>query len=234
MTAPLRHDGNAGRSDTDPGGDRWRTFSRAIDLERTWLGERKDVRLTLADIESGAPPATPAVDPYWTYGMAPGDDQRGHLSWMRGGDEPWRRENRLLCDMDRDIMQHALEPLCQAHLGMAVTDFAGYWEDHSVSAAHVLLKLWAARHEESAAPPSELHRTALHMALHSLPGAQPEFQDFIERYLRTVLHEWRAIGRHPGEAWVEQTMAIVRSNHSGNTAGRELDRQEDALLDDPD
>ncbi|MFD3577137.1 NACHT domain-containing protein [Streptomyces sp. NPDC058644] len=213
----------------------WRTFGRTLALERTWLEELKDVRITLADIDSGTAPVAPAIDPYWTYGIEPGSDQRGHVSWMRGDEEPWRRETHLLCDMDRDILQHALEPLCEAGLGMAVTDFAGYWEDHSVSAAHVLLGLWAARHAGSApAPPSELHRVALHVALHSLPGSEPEFQDFIERYLRSVLHEWRAIGHDPGEAWIEQTMAIVRTNHSGNTAGPELDRQESALMGDPD
>ncbi|MGW5864950.1 NACHT domain-containing protein [Streptomyces sp. NPDC055239] len=213
----------------------WRTLRHALALERTWLGEFKDIRVTLAEIDSGTDPVTPAVDPYWTYGMAPGSDQRGHLSWMRSDEEPWRRETHLLCDMDRDILQHALEPLCDAGLGMAVTDFVGYWEDRCVSAAQVLLQLWTARPDGSASDrPAELHRTALHIALHSLPGSEIEFQDFIERYLRTVLHEWRAIGRHPGETWIEQTMAIIRTNYSGNTAGRELDRQASALLDDPD
>ncbi|MGW6271731.1 NACHT domain-containing protein [Streptomyces sp. NPDC055060] len=212
----------------------WRTLGRTLALERTWLGELKDVRVTLADIGSGTPPAAPAVDPYWTYGMAPGSDQRGHLSWMRGGEEPWRRDTHLLCDMDRDVLQHSLDPLCEAGLGMAVTDFAGYWEDHCVSAAHALLQLWAARRDGPVTAPSELHRNTVHIALHSLPGSEPEFQDFIERYLRTVLHEWRDMGRHPGEAWIERTMAIVRTNRSGNTAGSELDRQTDALVDGPD
>ncbi|MEV8317691.1 hypothetical protein AB0Q95_26325 [Streptomyces sp. NPDC059900] len=213
----------------------WPMLGRVLSLERTWLDGRRDVLVTLTDIASGNPPATPAVDPYWTYDIEPSSDERGRVSWMRSLEEHWRRDTHLLCDTDRDILQHALEPLCQAGLGMAVTDFAGYWEERCISAAHALLQLWTARHEGPAPErPPELHRIALHIALHSLPGSESDFQDFIERYLRTVLREWRAIGRDPGEAWIEQTMAIVRTNRSGNTAGRDLDRQARALLDEPD
>ncbi|OKH99091.1 hypothetical protein A6A06_26260 [Streptomyces sp. CB02923] len=210
----------------------WDTFGRALSLERTWLEDLKDIRVrwSLPDYEAAHVPA-PAVDPYWTYGMAPLSEQRGHLSWMRGGHEPLRQETFLLCDTDRDVLQHALEPLCEAGLGYSITDFTGYWESHCLSAANALLALWTAQHEDADAPqPSDLHRTAVTIALHSLPGAEPEFQDFIERYLRTVLHQWRAMGRYPSEEWVERTMALIRTNYSGNTAGQELERQARVLF----
>ncbi|MET9387718.1 hypothetical protein ABZY09_43665 [Streptomyces sp. NPDC002928] len=210
----------------------WRSFGQALVLQRVWSGQLKDVRLTLAAMEPETQGTEPAVDPYWTYGIAPGSEQRGHLSWMRDRHEDLRRETLLLCDKDRDIFQHALEPLCRAGLGMAITDFTGYWEDHCLSAAHALLGLWAARHEQlDTTEPSDLHRTAITIALHSLPGSEVEFQEFIERYLRTVIHEWRAMGRDPGEEWLLRTMAVVRNNHSGNTAHRQLARQTRLLFD---
>ncbi|MFC8127393.1 NACHT domain-containing protein [Streptomyces sp. NPDC057302] len=217
----------------------WRTFSMAICLERTWSEQRdeqfKDIYLSLAPIYSEMRPPAPAVDPYWTYGIAPGSEERGRMSWLRHGHEPMRRETYLLCDRDRDVLQHDLEPLCDAGLGTAISNFTGYWDDRCVSAAHALLQLWAARGQGPApAEPSSPHRTAITVALHSLPGALPEFQDFIERYLRTVVHEWHATGRHPGEAWLDGVMAIVRTNHPGQTAGRELDRHARTLFDDTD
>ncbi|MFD9903450.1 NACHT domain-containing protein [Streptomyces sp. NPDC059063] len=206
----------------------WSTLMWTVGLERVWSGELRDVRLTVADPYETAP----AIDPYWTYDTAPGSADRGHRSWMHDSHEPSRRETHLLCDRERDVLQHALEPLCEAGLGMALTDFAGYWEDRCPSAAHALLALWAARERDpETTGPSELHRTALTIALHSLPGSEPQFQEFIERYLRTVVHEWRALGRHPGEEWLRRAMEIVRRNESGNTAGRELDRHAGPLYD---
>ncbi|MEU5951433.1 hypothetical protein [Streptomyces sp. NPDC047525] len=219
---------------TDEG---WRTFSWSIDLERTWSEQRseqfKDIQISVAARDSEVHPTIPAVDPYWTYGIAPDSEARGHLSWFRQGHEAMRRETLLLCDRDRDVLQHALEPLCAAGLGTAINNFTGYWEDHCLSGAHALLQLWLTR-QETPAGPSAPHRTAITVALHSLPGAQPEYQDFLERYLRTVVHEWHTMDRHPGEAWLERTMAIIRTNRSGQTAGRELDRHARTLFDDPD
>ncbi|GAA1886755.1 hypothetical protein GCM10009837_05430 [Streptomyces durmitorensis] len=122
----------------------------------------------------------------WTYGIAPDSEARGRMSWLRHEHAPMRRETFLLCDRDRDVLQHALEPLCDAGLGRAIGNFTGYWDDRCVSAAHALLQLWAAREQgPDPAEPSSPHRTAVTVALHSLPGALPEFQVYIERYLRT-------------------------------------------------
>ncbi|MEV0523672.1 hypothetical protein AB0I66_09615 [Streptomyces sp. NPDC050439] len=216
----------------------WSTFSRAIDLERTWSElhsvQYKDIRISLAAMDSEVLPTAPAVDPYWTYGIGPGSEQRGDMSWLRHGHESMRRETFLLCDRDRDVLQHGLEPLCAAGLGTAISNFTGYWDDRCVSAAHALLDLWVAREQGcDPAEPTSPHRTAITVALHSLPGGLAEFQEYIERYLRAVVHEWHATGRHPGEAWLDEIMTIIRTDLPGHVAGHELDVHAGALFDDP-
>ncbi|GAA4601959.1 hypothetical protein BJY16_004079 [Actinoplanes octamycinicus] len=117
----------------------WSSLVAAIDLERCWTGEHREIRLRLA----AGPAAPPRVDPNWTFAVPPGSPERSGYAATYHNVHPdqLRREKNLLCDVGDDVVQHALEPL-SSRLGVAVNTFVRWWDDAAPSAMHALLDLW--------------------------------------------------------------------------------------------
>ncbi|XVU22330.1 NACHT domain-containing protein [Actinoplanes sp. CA-054009] len=115
--------------------DEWSGISKVLDLERTWEGEERGFRLSLARGEVSPPP----VDPAWTYGL-PYTDGRRDVYAQHGAPQLIRKEY-LQCGNLDDVLMHTVEPLFD-RLGEAVNLYLGFPRTGYVSAAHLLMRVW--------------------------------------------------------------------------------------------
>jgi hypothetical protein len=131
----------------------WAGLIKAINLDRTWDGGRRDFVLRPGETTWESPRGP---DPYWTYNRGPEDaDRRRGLpfGFARHINDSWlRAQARLLCDADDDTLIHALAPLA-GDLSHAISIFHCHWPEQgrAVSAANALITLWLTSNMDSAA-----------------------------------------------------------------------------------
>lgn len=175
--------------------DNWTSFVSALHLERVWDGERRDIRLMI----KGQEIEQEEVDLYWTFGIGPGDAERGRKFWMVNNAAAMRRESRFVCDRFDDLMAHAMEPFA-GELGMVWTSFAALWPDRCISAAHALVRMWML--SAQGAPASELtlaYETCLDIANSELTPWDEISKD---RYLFLVARQFTYDASRLPESWV--------------------------------
>ncbi|MCX5202953.1 hypothetical protein OG897_16030 [Streptomyces sp. NBC_00237] len=122
----------------------WTEYALALDVRRTWVGDRRELTVTPLSTE---PPEPSPVDPYWVYGHAPTDQrQTDRMAWWRNGSRE-ARHKMVVADVSHDeVLRHALDPFFR-HLGGALDTFYGEAEGgYASSVAHDLLEVWLTSH----------------------------------------------------------------------------------------
>lgn len=170
------------RSQLDPEG--WTSLVDTLALRRVFDADGdRDVELSIDDGTFETPP----VDPYWTYGMAPGHSDRGALAFTYSGQDPaWqRRKAHFLCGINDDVLQHALEPIAAA-FGPAIHTFAAWSPEASWSAIHALLDVWTVPVRQATEAEREAaYERCAHIAAHDFPPWNPEVK---RAYATLLLH----------------------------------------------
>ncbi|KUL33376.1 hypothetical protein ADL15_17960 [Actinoplanes awajinensis subsp. mycoplanecinus] len=110
--------------------DAWTSVVEMVSLERTWEGDRRDLRLSLYSAS-----VAPALDLGWTFDVRPA----GAFTLPDLHPEQLRLKSYFQCSVLDDMVHHALEPLV-THLPLTVSTVAG---DGAHSAAHLLLRILA-------------------------------------------------------------------------------------------
>jgi hypothetical protein len=175
--------------------ENWASLVAALVLNRVWDEARQDVVLTAAHENLPVPP----VDPYWTHDYAPNSEYRGHIAWQAGDFDVVRREGHFLCDLQYDAMMHALEPLADA----TIRAFAGHWDDHCVSAAHALIRLWVASGvQKDTAELTKAYDDCLTITLYPYGFWDSEME---ERYRELVLRQITLDKNRLPEVWRQKT-----------------------------
>ncbi|GIE90632.1 hypothetical protein SAMN06264365_12146 [Actinoplanes regularis] len=172
--------------------DGWDSLTDALALERIWVDRRRDVRVWLDDGTF----ASPEIDPYWTFDIAPGSSTRGSTGFAYSnlhGDK-LRRKAYLQCGLLDDVSQLALEPVVTS-LSSSVNTIVAWWPEHSTSAARALLELMMN-------PSPDAYRLAADIATHDFPPWRDEEQD---RYQALVLNQLAA-GRAATPALVAEIL----------------------------
>ncbi|GLY04208.1 hypothetical protein [Actinoplanes sp. NBRC 101535] len=113
----------------------WISLTETIELDRIWSGGRRDLRLAALPHRSTR---IKPVDVFWTLDISPDRADRADLVSRRNNLSPasLRQTATFAVSSATDVTQHTVEPL-YTNLGFAVTSFVG-----SVSAAHLLMRLW--------------------------------------------------------------------------------------------
>ena len=161
----------------------WNGLMETLAVDRKWHGDRRYLRLRLARDEV----EDLDIDPYWTYAfhVDPRDRHAGS-SWTWSTYANQRRKNYFLCHHSGDAPAHALEPL-SSELGATIQTFADTGQDHPVSAANALIKLWLTARQDSA--PADLaaaYTTCLRIAIYAFSPLDADTRD---KYRALVLRQ---------------------------------------------
>ncbi|GHA14206.1 hypothetical protein GCM10010329_41370 [Streptomyces spiroverticillatus] len=121
----------------------WTEYALALDVRRTWVGDRRELTVTPLSTE---PPQPDPVDPYWVYNHPPsGQVQRAARSWWRSGSRE-ARHKMVVADVSHDeVLRHALDPFF-LRFGGALDTFYGAAGGYASSMAHDLLEIWLTSH----------------------------------------------------------------------------------------
>jgi hypothetical protein len=134
--------------------EEWRALAGRLNLERTWHGEGRDIRVRLnddsePDLWEGPPVRPPqdprAVNPYWSYGYAPGSEGRRYIGWLYTSPDTVAQDAHLRCDIGTDALLHMAQTLEELGLGLALTSYLVLPDGEAVSAARLLFHLWKDR-----------------------------------------------------------------------------------------
>ncbi|WP_435210377.1 NACHT domain-containing protein [Streptomyces sp. bgisy034] len=190
--------------------EEWRALASRLSLERTWHGEGRDIRVRLdddlePDLWEGLPvhptedPRT--VNPYWSYGYAPGSEGRRYIGWLFTSPDTVAQDAHLRCDIGTDALLHMAQALEELGLGLALTSYVVLPDGQAVSAARLLFQLWNIAGDFSA-----VHRDAVRATLHSFA---PDATDFTKRYLTAVLRQWELAGHPVPQDWVDRVHRLI-------------------------
>ncbi|MFJ2743390.1 NACHT domain-containing protein [Streptomyces sp. NPDC087440] len=121
----------------------WTEFALALDVQRTWVGDRRELTVTPLLTE---PPQPDPIDPYWVYNHPPSSSlQRNDQAWWRNGSRE-ARHKMVVADVSHDeVLRHALDPFFR-YFGAALDTFHGAAGGYASSMAHDLLELWLTSH----------------------------------------------------------------------------------------
>lgn len=193
------------RSQLPPDG--WAWLASSLNFRRAGAAGSRDILVGPIQDE----PAHQPIDPYWSFDQQERGENDNGWSWVRTDYEATRRESYLLCETDQDALIHALEPF-ENGLVSAISTFAGYWDDHCVSAAHALIRLLTASGMQvSTAELAEAYDDCIHIALHAFAPFDKEnearYRDIL---LRQLGHDKN---RLPG-VWREETRKKLETHRS--------------------
>ena len=126
----------------------WSGLLSAIEVDRIWDGEKRDVILRPTEKGSEHLQSVRKFDPYWTHNRiwerrpSPGNPE-SYSIWVPFSERQLIDQAWFICDENDDALVHALEPLAE-ELGVAINTFHSYGSDpeHAVSAVNALLTLW--------------------------------------------------------------------------------------------
>jgi hypothetical protein len=186
------------RSQLPPEG--WTGLVETLALDRRWHGDQRYIRLRLSQGKA----ENIDVDPYWMYAFCvePWNRHTGY-SWTYSTYGHQRLKNHFLCHHSGDALAHALDPLA-AELGVAIQTFSDCGQDHPVSAANALIRLWITAGQDST--PSDLmaaYAACFQIALRAFSPLDTEARD---KYRTLVLHQLAADRSRLPEAWLETMM----------------------------
>jgi hypothetical protein len=161
----------------------WTGLVETLAADRKWNGDRRYLRLRLAPDED----ESPDIDPYWTFAFHIGPrDRHPGSSWTWSTYAHQRRKNYFLCHHSSDAPAHALDPI-GTELGATIQTFADTGQDHPVSAANALIKLWLTAGLDSA--PADLitaYATCLRIAMRAFSPLDTDTRD---KYRAVVLRQ---------------------------------------------
>ncbi|MFI6496041.1 NACHT domain-containing protein [Nonomuraea typhae] len=106
-------------------------MATAIGAERVWTRKGRDLRIRIA-----SPALEAKVNPLWSLGADPASPAVGYQTYKRHS--VISRENRFTCDLDLDLLTHALEPLRERYPD-ALSSFTALGDGRCVSLANLLL-----------------------------------------------------------------------------------------------
>ena len=161
----------------------WTGMVETLAMDREWDGDQRYIRLRPA--QAGA--VELEVDPYWTFAfyVEPRERRPGY-SWTYSTYAHQNRKNYFLCHHSGDVLAHALDPIT-VDLGAAVQTFMDDGQDHPVSAAHALIRLWfTAAQDCSPADLAAAHTACLRIALHAFSPLDTDARD---KYRGLILHQ---------------------------------------------
>ncbi|MFE0256429.1 NACHT domain-containing protein [Streptomyces sp. NPDC059010] len=190
--------------------EEWRALADRLSLERVWHGEGRDITIRLEnapepDLWEGPPLLSTedprAVNPYWSYGYAPGSDGRRYIGWLHTSPDAVAWDAHLRCDTGTDALLHLAQSLEELGLGLALTSYVVLTDGEAVSAARLLFRLWSTDGNFSA-----VHREAVRAALY---GFDPDATHFIKRYLAAVLRQWELSGNPVPQEWVDRAHGLI-------------------------
>jgi hypothetical protein len=210
----------------------WEGLIRTLELHREWDGDRRTLRLH-ARGETELP--TTYSDPYWTYKYSPSHEYRqfnhpkDRFAWVHTNMVELSMQSHFLCDINSDVMMHALEPFSEC-LGAAVTTFHDYYsQGYPVSAANALIKLWITASQEKR--PDELasaYNACLRIAI---DGFAPYDVETRKHFRVLILRQMAAdIHRLPSDWLRHATGQIEKAGTLTTQEGPELVRMATELL----
>jgi NACHT N-terminal Helical domain 7 len=187
----------------------WTGMIETLTFDRGWDGDQRYFRLRLTQDE----PENIKVDPYWTYAFCvePWNRHQGH-SWTYSTYEHQCLKNRILCQHSVDALSHALEPMA-SELGVAIQTFSDCGQDHPVSAANALIRLWIASGQDST--PADLaaaYAACLQIAMRAFSALDAEARD---KYRTLILRQLAADRPRLPESWIDNMMAQLSSQSAG-------------------
>jgi hypothetical protein len=116
----------------------WLNLVRALDLQRCWVDEERDVIIRWT---ADQPSTSPLPDLYWTYEKAPDHEMRGHSSWMYEDFPSLSRILNLPCGYEEELLLNAVAPLV-SDLSMSLMTVVGHRQDRAESPANGLIRMW--------------------------------------------------------------------------------------------
>jgi hypothetical protein len=133
-----------------------------LSLERTWNGDRREIRLTLHNDNS----PEPTTDLYWTTLINPDHGTRGSTIWSHANTDYLWRVRHFVCDYGDDLPAAALDTL-RRRCGPTITTIHGLWPDRAISPADALIALMLARIDTTDTRELiQAYETCLTIALH--------------------------------------------------------------------
>lgn len=182
--------------------DGWHSVVDTLSLKRTLSDDQRDLIITL----TSRPPSPTQLDPYWIYNEETGAVGRGNSDWQYHDSDSILRQSQFHADSSLDLLTHALEPFTP-EFGVAITTFAGYWPDRSLSAAQALIKVWLLSSQRS--DPDRLtpaYDDCLEIGTHGFSTGQSIIQD---RYLFLVLRQLAADSHRLPKQWLDTALRRV-------------------------
>lgn len=157
--------------------EEWSGLIATIAVRRVWVGERRDVRLSLED-GTFTPEWT---DLRWTYNVAPGDStSSAPVRWAGHMPERLDRKANFTAGKSNDMMSHALEPVGYAFPSLANTLFP-VDSGRLVSATHALLTtLFAPVRGNDAKSTAYSDLVAVARRVTVLKQFNPEYEGFLK------------------------------------------------------
>ncbi|MER5400641.1 hypothetical protein [Streptomyces sp. NPDC002599] len=209
--------------------EEWAAFAAMINVQRVWRDGRRDVLIRRRGPSGGWIPlddtttdprqraVTYELDPFWTNGWPPGDDNRVFIGWRHRLPDLLEHESYLLCDEATDMLLSTAQALYEAGIGEAVPSYGRLPDDSAESAARALLRTFTAGEDFT-----DAHRASLWIALNCLNPSAPEFT---HPYLDLVARQWQLAGHRLPAGWLERAHAHIDAearNHAENGSGRTL------------
>ncbi|MFF2364695.1 NACHT domain-containing protein [Streptomyces sp. NPDC058122] len=201
--------------------EEWAAFAAMIGVQRVWHDGRRDVLIRrwgpaggwIPRDDTTADPRQRGVvyelDPFWTNGWPPGDDNRAFIGWRHRLPDLLEHESYLLCDQATDMLLSTAQALYEAGVGESVPSYGRLPDDSAESAARALLRTFTAGDDFT-----DAHRAALWIALNSLNPSAPEFT---HPYLDLVARQWRLAGHPLPAGWLERAHAAIDADAQNNT-----------------
>lgn len=203
----------------------WENLVRALELHRGWDNDRRILRLRMRETAKRHPAH---LGPYWTNDYGPGTELREFSGWRHQGFGDIRSQSDFHCDVEDDIVAHALEPF-SGDLGATVTTFYVLKQGRPVSAANALITLWLTATQE--ARPDELavaYDACLAIVIHGFAPFDVEtrarFRVHVLRQLATDFH------RLPVDWLSDAVEQIKKAEKSTYNEGHDLVRMVNKIL----
>jgi hypothetical protein len=178
----------------------WTGLVETLAIDRRWNGDRRYIGLRLAQDQTEGID----VDPYWIYAFyVDPQSRRSGRAWTYSTYRHQRRKNHFICHHSVDAPAHALDPLA-AEIGVAIQTFSDCGQDHPISAANALIKLWLTSAQDSS--PAELiaaYTACLRIAGNAFSPVDTEARD---KYRALVLHQLAADRSRLSEASLNAMM----------------------------
>lgn len=182
--------------------DGWHSIVDALNIKRNWEDSHRDIVITLA----ARPPSPTRLNPHWIFGENTGDSGGVTSGWQYHDPDSILRQSQFHVDPSLDLLTHALEPFIP-EFGAAITTFANYSADHSLSAAQALVKVWMLSSQR--ADPDRLalaYNDCLEVGTRGFPPGLAITQD---RYLFLIFRQLAADSHRLAKEWLDGTLRKV-------------------------